>query len=84
MGPGISRAEFTIANAVKKAANSSSLNAHAGAGAGTSAGYITQHVGKWHLGDFWNKKNPAVPTGTLLNRRTVDCGGMGQRQHTHC
>jgi hypothetical protein len=24
---------------------------------------MTMHLGKWHLGDFWNKKTPASTTG---------------------
>ena len=68
MGPGVSRAEFTIANAVKKAARGLSVrtDSSSSSSSGAAAGYITQHVGKWHLGDFWNKKNPAVTTGASL------------------
>lgn len=47
MGPGIARTEFTIAHAVRK-----SKGAH-----------MTQHIGKWHLGDFWNKKQPTKKRG---------------------
>eukprot|EP00040_Diaphanoeca_grandis_P035796 m.225944 g.225944 ORF g.225944 m.225944 type:complete len:641 (-) comp33473_c0_seq1:242-2164(-) len=47
MGPDMTRNVFSIAHAVKRRSDT----------------YMTQHIGKWHLGDFYNKKHPELTEG---------------------
>ena len=66
-GPGIARTEFTIADAARAFTGAYAAADTTDTGSTSTGGdtgtFMTQHIGKWHLGDFWNKKDPSNPGG---------------------